>query len=143
MKMKSFLSLMAIMMVAMLSVAVTSCGDDDEDKGSGGSSQGVSFVGKWNVVSMVKGETTENYTAPYDYILFTKDTFTYYEYSSSKGTWHEDGIGRYHMDGTIVVYDGGDWGAMEVASYDGRDTLVIIVQGDNGKTRRYTLKRAE
>ena len=139
-----FWSLLAIMMVAMLSLTFASCGSDDDDSGKGGgSSPSVVFVGKWNVVREVKGETTKDYTAPYDYILFTENTFTYYEYSSSKGAWHEDGIGRYHMDGTVFVYDGGDWSAVEVTNYDGRSTLEILVQRNNGTFIRSTLKRAD
>ena len=47
---KYLLSLLAMMMVAAVSVCVVSCGDDDDDKG-GTISKPVSLVGTWKYTS--------------------------------------------------------------------------------------------
>ena len=45
---KSLLQLMAVMMVAMLSIGFASCGGDDDDDNGGGNTAGL--VGKWRCV---------------------------------------------------------------------------------------------
>lgn len=93
-----------------------------------------SIVGKWNVVYVSSkryegGTLTDSYegamTAPYDYVQITDNTFTYMEYSDSRGTWHEDGTGTWRMDGTKFVFTSSDFDYMEVISYDGKNNMVV------------------
>jgi len=117
-----------------------------------------SIVGKWNVVYVssqrYEGATlTDSYegakTAPYDYIQITDNTFTYMEYSNSRGTWHEDGTGTWRMDGTKFVFTSSDFDYMEVISYDGNNNMVVSSRMSEDKdsyvvTKQYvmTLQRA-
>lgn len=84
-------------------------------------------VGTWNIVSssmkryendMLVSEKSEDLTAPYDRIMFSENgTVEYLEYSSSNGTYHEDGKGTYSMDGTRFVYGSGEFDYFEILSY--------------------------
>ncbi len=84
---KNFLHLMAIVMVAMLCVNFTSCGNDDEDYGTG------PVAGKWERY-LTDGSSRGTYT-----FIFKDDNVTYIEKWSEPG--YDDDIETY--TGVYVV----------------------------------------
>ncbi len=106
----------------------------------------IDVVGTWNIVSgsekryengVLVNEESGNATAPYNRIVFYDNgTMEYLEYSSSKGTWHEDGRGTYIMDGTALVYTGGDWDYFEITAVNNVDEMEVVYQftEDKGNT---------
>ena len=96
---------------------VWSCSKDDGDD-NGGSSDGnlQKYVGTWEIVyssgyraengEIVK-QWDEDVSGEHNRIVFGADgTWTFYEYSSSRGAWHEDGKGTYYMSGDQIVVTG-------------------------------------
>ena len=101
------------------------------------------LVGTWNIVSgsykryendVLVNEENGAFTAPYDRIAFYDNgTMEYLEYSSSKGTWHEDGKGNYYMDGTALVYNGGDWDYFEITAVNNADEMEVVYKFSENK----------
>lgn len=109
----------ATMLIAVLMglAMVWSCSKDDGDD-NGGSSSGnqQKYVGTWEIVyssgyraengEIVK-QWDEDVSGEHNRIVFGADgTWTFYEYSSSRGAWHEDGKGTYYMSGDQIVVTG-------------------------------------
>lgn len=79
MKKKNWLwSMLAVMMVAMLSVGIVSCGKDDDDNGTGSSVSNSSVVGRW---------TGTNGTWNFTYVFNSNGTGTA-EGTSKRGSKH-------------------------------------------------------
>lgn len=122
---KNFLSLLTILMVAMLTVVFTSCGDDEKE--SDPSPVSSSLVGKW------KFEFSSGYVIM---ILNEDNTYRIIEYDH--GAWEDDDIGTYYYDdskNTLKIKEQGDdeWETWEVLSLDANKLVIdnIFDQGIN------------
>ena len=121
MKEKHLWKVASVLIAMLMGLAmIVSCSKDDGD-GNGGSSDGnlQKYVGTWEIAHST-GYRTENgeivsqwdedVSSEHNRIVFGADgTWTFYEYSSSRGAWHEDGKGTYYMSGDQLVV----MGAME------------------------------
>ena len=110
---------LATMLIAVLVglAMVWSCSKDDGDDNGGSSSGNLQkYVGTWEIVyssgyraengEIVK-QWDEDVSGEHNRIVFGADgTWTFYEYSSSRGAWHEDGKGTYYMSGDQIVVTG-------------------------------------
>ena len=118
MKEKHLFKLASLLIAVLVGLAmVWSCSKDDGDD-NGGSSDGnlQKYVGTWEIAHST-GYRTENgeivsqwdedVSGEHNRIVFGADgTWTFYEYSSSRGAWHEDGKGTYYMSGDQIVVTG-------------------------------------
>ena len=118
MKEKHLWKLASLLIAVLVGLAmVWSCSKDDGDD-NGGSSDGnlQKYVGTWEIAHST-GYRTENgeivsqwdedVSGEHNRIVFGADgTWTFYEYSSSRGAWHEDGKGTYYMSGDQIVVTG-------------------------------------
>ncbi|MBO4215536.1 MAG: hypothetical protein J5888_04305 [Bacteroidaceae bacterium] len=116
MKEKHLWKIASLLIAVLVGLAmVMSCSKDDGD-GNGGSSSGdlQKYVGTWEIVysngyrienGEVVSQWNEDVSSEHNRIVFGADgTWTFYEYSSSRGAWHEDGKGTYYLrDDQIVV----------------------------------------
>ena len=110
---------LASLLIAMLMglAMVVSCSKDDGDDNGGSSSGNLQkYVGTWEIVyssgyraengEIVK-QWDEDVSNEHNRIMFKADgTWAFYEYSSSRGAWHEDGKGTYYMSGDQIVVTG-------------------------------------
>lgn len=97
-KMNSLLSLLTIMMVALLSVSVTSCGGDDNDGGGGGTpNNNNSFVGCW----YASYDATQEYTQAAEYFVsnINRTLQTHPEYTRND---FFDSDGRFYTQSNIL-----------------------------------------
>lgn len=118
MREKHLWKLASLLIAVLVGLAmVWSCSKDDGDD-NGGSSSGnqQKYVGTWEIVyssgyraengEIVK-QWDEDVSGEHNRIVFGADgTWTFYEYSSSRGAWHEDGKGTYYMSGDQIVVTG-------------------------------------
>lgn len=134
-----FRSLMCFAL-CVLTLTAVSCGDDDDDNTGGGvppSPQIASIVGNWMVTNA--GEEP--------HIIFFKADGTggFMEYSTSSGTYHQDGEFRWvqNADGSYSfsgagLHDGIQ--AMAITSLNG-DNMSLWLQWPGEEREYYTLKR--
>ena len=118
MKEKQLWKIASVLIAMLMGLAmIASCSKDDGDD-NGGSSAGdlQKYVGTWEIVyssgyraengEIVK-QWDEDVSGEHNRIVFGADgTWTFYEYSSSRGAWHEDGKGTYYMSGDQIVVTG-------------------------------------
>ena len=116
MKEKHLWKVASVLIAMLMGLAmVWSCSKDDGDD-NGGSSAGdlQKYVGTWEIVyssgyraenGEIVRQWDEDVSNEHNRIMFKADgTWAFYEYSSSRGAWHEDGKGTYYMrDGQIAV----------------------------------------
>ena len=119
---------------------------DDE---GGGDTPTIPFVGQWNVVKYVDKEYhgsdlySQNESSGNEYrIDFTENTVTWMSerYPFDDTVWKEERSGTYHMDGTMLVFDSGEFDYFEVTSFDGQDNMQVVFQYSrykSGTTVRY------
>ena len=118
MREKHLWKLASLLIAVLVGLAmVWSCSKDDGDDNGGSSSGNLQkYVGTWEIVYS-SGYRTENgeivkqwdedVSGEHNRIVFGADgTWTFYEYSSSRGAWHEDGKGTYYMSGDQIVVTG-------------------------------------
>lgn len=118
MREKHLWKLASLLIAVLVGLAmVWSCSKDDGDDNGGSSSGNLQkYVGTWEIAHST-GYRTENgeivkqwdedVSNEHNRIVFGADgTWTFYEYSSSRGAWHEDGKGTYYMSGDQIVVTG-------------------------------------
>lgn len=118
MREKHLWKLASLLIAVLVGLAmVWSCSKDDGDDNGGSSSGNLQkYVGTWEIAHST-GYRTENgeivkqwdedVSGEHNRIVFGADgTWTFYEYSSSRGAWHEDGKGTYYMSGDQIVVTG-------------------------------------
>ncbi len=118
MKEKHLWKLASLLIAVLVGLAmVWSCSKDDGDDNGGSSSGNLQkYVGTWEIVyssgyraengEIVK-QWDEDVSNEHNRIMFKADgTWAFYEYSSSRGAWHEDGKGTYYMSGDQIVVTG-------------------------------------
>lgn len=138
--------LLALLMVAMLSIGFASCSSDDDD-GNGGSSNNVKtkLLGTWKMVSC----SSSWYSSSFKYINFKNDgtclyssstgfeytdldspcKWTYNEESKMLRMYTEDGYYKYNL--LFEFEDNGDWSGTEVT---GSGNVVYIYTRYTGET---------
>ncbi|MDY5320755.1 MAG: lipocalin family protein [Prevotella sp.] len=108
--MKKYLSLIAFVMMAVVSLSLTACGDDDDDVNVGSTSE---LVGTWDIVNTTyysTGESPEVESGDGEYWVFTADKLTVhysedlangesfdYTYDSSSKEIYIDGDLPFHV----------------------------------------------
>lgn len=108
--MKKYLSLIAFVMMAVVSLSLTACGDDDDDDNVGSTSE---LVGTWDIVNTTyysTGESPEVESGDGAYWVFTADKLTVhdsedlangksfdYTYDSSSKEIYIDGDPLFHV----------------------------------------------
>lgn len=108
--MKKYLSLIAFVMMAVVSLSLTACGDDDDDVNVGSTSE---LVGTWDIVNTTyysTGESPEVESGDGAYWVFTADKLTVhdsedlangksfdYTYDSSSKELHIAGYPLFHV----------------------------------------------
>ena len=108
--MKKYLSLIAFVMMAVVSLSLTACGDDDDDDNVGSTSE---LVGTWDIVNTTyysTGESPEVESGDGAYWVFTADKLTVhdsedlangksfdYTYDSSSKELHIAGYPLFHV----------------------------------------------
>lgn len=168
---KTQIALMALC-IAFGTVSLCACGGDDdgdtpstnpiEKPGGTDDSQtpnGLTMdqvVGTWKidhfkcVVKDKNGKVVqtedEDWTNEKDYIiLYPEGRYVYAEYSDNRGAWHEDGTGRFTIEGGKFSYLGGDAVSMTLDELSGDKMVVSHLQiSDSGEYKEYitsTLRR--
>lgn len=93
------------------------------------------YIGKWNIVhskyevlynNVVRDKGETDFTPPYNTVTFDENTILVN--NTATGLSHNTFTGTYHMEGTILVYDSGDFDNLEIVSYDGQNTLVAYCE---------------
>ena len=77
--MKKYLSLIAFVMMAVVSLSLTACGDDDDDVNVGSTSE---LVGTWDIINTTyysTGESPEVESGDGAYWVFTADKLTVHD----------------------------------------------------------------
>lgn len=108
--MKKYLSLIAFVMMAVVSLSLTACGDDDDDVNAGSTSE---LVGTWDIINTTyysTGESPEVESGDGAYWVFTADKLTVhdsevlangesldYTYDSSSKELYIDGDLLFHV----------------------------------------------
>ena len=108
--MKKYLSLIAFVMMAVVSLSLTACGDDDDDVNVGSTSE---LVGTWDIINTTyysTGESPEVESGDGAYWVFTADKLTVhdsedlangksfdYTYNSSSKELHIAGYPLFHV----------------------------------------------
>ena len=102
-----------------------------------------SIIGQWSIVGgsykryendVLVSQEGGVIPPPYDRIAFYENgAVEFLEYSSSNGTYHEDGNGTYSIVNNKFVYGSGDWDTFIITSFDGSNNMEVFFQFSENK----------
>lgn len=126
MKKTLFLNMLTIVMVAFLSMGLTSCGDDDDDAVSSSS-----LVGTWYSAD----DDEYHYDVCYDVAVFTESTISWYYAKMSNGTWKleslEPDVAAYTLNGNkMTLKRDGVTGDVEFVFHGNTFTVSEVAEGE-------------
>ena len=127
--MKKYLSLFAFAMMAVFSLSVISCGDDDEDVFE------ASVVGTWEVTYV---KATSSFDLDEDEGLKIGDRMTFY----SDGRYQDsEGTGRWSKNGnTLTVTVDDDYSVPAIMTIIKLTDTVLEVKLDYGRVMKFDIK---